>query len=112
MIPDDEGYTQAIARWSALAERNACVVALERAPPTVSVSSTPPLESPSLATSAKRLKVYPSGLAAGESSRWSVASASLHSLRSPTPTLNSMPILPTFIHPLSKSKGELPSIRT
>ena len=80
----------------------------ERAPPTISTSSTPLLESSPLAASAKKLKVYPSGLAAGESSRWSVASAPLHSLRSPTPTPNSMPILPLFIRTLSKSKHELP----
>ena len=105
VTPDDEGYTQAIARWSTLTEHNARVVALEHAPPTISASSTPPLESSPLAASAKTLKVNPSGLAAGESSQWSVALASLHSLRSPMPTPNSLPILPTFIRPLSKSKG-------
>ncbi|KAF8500258.1 hypothetical protein F5888DRAFT_1368997 [Russula emetica] len=78
----------------------------------MTVSSTPPLESAPLAASAEKLKVYPSGLAAGESSRWSVASTSLPSFRSPTPTPNSMPILPTFIRPMSKPKRELPSIRT
>ena len=84
----------------------------ERAPGTVNASSTPPLEPSPLAASVEKLKVYPSGLGAGESSRWSVASASLHSLRSPTPTPNSMPILPTYIRPSSKPKRELPSIRT
>ena len=83
---------------------------VERAPPTMSAPSTPPLESTPVVPSTERFKVYPSGLAAGESSRWSVASTSLHSLRSPTPTPNSMPILPTFVRP--KSKRELPSIRT
>ncbi|KAI0284651.1 hypothetical protein BGY98DRAFT_527901 [Russula aff. rugulosa BPL654] len=85
---------------------------VERAPPTISASSTPPLKSAPLAASAEKFKVYPSGLAAGESSRWSVASTSLPSLRSPTPTPNSMPVLPTFVRPSSKPKRELPSIRT
>ena len=85
----------------------------ERTPPVLSIYSTPPPDSTPFPTSAdKLLKVYPSGLATGEASRWSVASTSLPSHRSPTPTPNSMPILPTFIRTSPKPKRELPSIRT
>ncbi|KAF8480289.1 hypothetical protein DFH94DRAFT_469178 [Russula ochroleuca] len=79
----------------------------------MSISSSPALDSAPFPASADKLfKVYPSGLAAGEASRWSIASTSLPTRRSPTPTPNSMPILPTFIRPSSKPKRELPSIRT
>ncbi|KAI9507878.1 hypothetical protein F5148DRAFT_1149443 [Russula earlei] len=85
---------------------------VERMPPAEVVSSTPSPDPLPPASMDKLLQVYPSGLAAGESSRWSVASTSLPSRRSPTPTPNSMPILPTFIRPSSKPKRELTSIRT
>ncbi|KAH9985652.1 hypothetical protein BJV74DRAFT_554158 [Russula compacta] len=85
----------------------------ERTPPIPSLSQTPPPDPVHFpASTDKLLKVYPSGLSAGEASRWSVASTSLPSRRSPTPTPNSMPILPTFVRPSSKPKRELQSIRT
>ena len=85
----------------------------DRTPLVQSVSATPsPDLVSSISSTDKLLKVYPSGLAAGEASRWSVASTSLPTRRSPTPTPNSMPILPTFVRPSSKPKRELPSIRT
>ena len=85
----------------------------ERTPPVQTLSPTPPPDTVHFPTATdKLLKVYPSGLSAGEASRWSVASTSLPSRRSPTPTPNSMPILPTFIRPSSKPKRELQSIRT
>ncbi|KAH9974821.1 hypothetical protein BGW80DRAFT_1559780 [Lactifluus volemus] len=86
---------------------------IERTQPPEDAPLMPPSDPALFAASTDRLlKVYPSGLAAGEASRWSVASTSLPSRRSPTPTPNSMPILPTFIHPSPKPKRELPSIRT
>ncbi|KAI0252890.1 hypothetical protein BJV78DRAFT_1281237 [Lactifluus subvellereus] len=85
----------------------------ERAPPPKDASLIPtPDPAPFAASTDGLLKVYPSGLAAGEASRWSVASTSLPSRRSPTPTPNSMPVLPTFIRPSPKPKRDLPSIRT
>lgn len=85
----------------------------DRTPPVQCISATPSPELVSSVSSTdKLLKVYPSGLAAGEASRWSVASTSLPTRRSPTPTPNSMPVLPTFVRPSSKPKRELPSIRT
>jgi hypothetical protein len=80
----------------------------ERAPPLKSVSSIP-LPDPAPFASTGGLKAYPSWLSEGESSQWSVASTSR---RSPTPTPNSMPILPSFIRPSPKPKRKLLSIRT
>ena len=78
--------------------------------PLTGVSSIPlPDPAPFAASTDGLLKVYPSGLAGGEASRWSVASTSR---RSPTPTPNSMPVLPSFIRPSLKPKRELLSIRT
>ena len=85
----------------------------EHTPPVQVVSATPsPDPTTSVSSTDKLLKVYPSGLATAEASRWSVASTSLPSHRSSTPTPNSMPILPTFVRPSMKPKRELPSIRT
>ncbi len=82
----------------------------EHTPPPTSVSSIPlPDPTPFAASTDGLLKVYPSGLAGGEASRWSVASTSR---RSPTPTPSSMPVLPSFVRLSPKPKRELPSIRT
>ncbi|KAF8268343.1 hypothetical protein EI94DRAFT_1700326 [Lactarius quietus] len=82
----------------------------ERPPHPKNVSSIPlPDPAPFAASTDGLLKVYPSGLSGGESSRWSLASTSR---RSPTPTPNSMPILPSFVRPSPKPKRELLSIRT
>jgi hypothetical protein len=81
-----------------------------RPQPLKSISSIPLSDpAPFAASTDGLLKVYPSGLSGGESSRWSVASTSR---RSPTPTPNSMPILPSFVRPSPKPKRELLSIRT
>ncbi|KAH9059595.1 hypothetical protein EDB87DRAFT_1735553 [Lactarius vividus] len=82
----------------------------DRTPPPSSVSSIPlPDPTPFAASTDGLLKVYPSGLASGEASRWSLASTSR---RSPTPTPSSMPVLPSFVRPSPKPKRELLSIRT
>ncbi|KAI0305282.1 hypothetical protein B0F90DRAFT_1182318 [Multifurca ochricompacta] len=86
---------------------------VEHTPPLKSVPLMPsPDPVPFSASTDGFLKVYPSGLVAGEASRWSVASTSHPTRRSPTPTPNSMPVLPSFVRPSPKPKREFPSIRT